>query len=44
MPTIDGKVEYNRAPRAPKAAITFRLRNKGIPYVTAAGRVVATST
>ncbi len=37
VPTIDGKVKYN-VPEGTQTGTTFRLRNKGIPYVNGRGR------
>ena len=37
VPTIDGKVSYN-VPEGTQPGTTFRLRNKGIPYVNGRGR------
>lgn len=37
VPTIDGKVEYS-VPEGTQSGKTFRLRNKGIPYVNGRGR------
>lgn len=37
VPTIDGKVKYN-VPEGTQPGTTFRLRNKGIPYVNGRGR------
>ncbi len=37
VPTIDGKVSYN-VPEGTQPGTTFRLRNKGVPYVNNRGR------
>ncbi|HXK78233.1 MAG TPA: molecular chaperone DnaJ [Oscillospiraceae bacterium] len=37
VPTIDGKVKYD-IPEGTQSGATFRLRNKGIPYVNGRGR------
>lgn len=37
VPTIDGKVSYT-VPEGTQPGTTFRLRNKGIPYVNSSGR------
>ncbi len=37
VPTVDGKVSYN-VPEGTQPGTTFRLRNKGIPYVNGRGR------
>lgn len=37
VPTIDGKVEY-AVPEGTQSGKTFRLKNKGIPYVNGRGR------
>ncbi len=37
VPTVDGKVEYS-VPEGTASGKTFRLRNKGIPYVRGRGR------
>ena len=37
VPTIDGKVKYD-IPEGTQSGATFRLRNKGIPYVNSRGR------
>lgn len=37
VPTIDGKVEYT-VPEGTQSGKTFRLKNKGIPYVNGRGR------
>ncbi len=37
VPTIDGKVEYS-VPEGTQGGTTFRLKNKGIPYVNGRGR------
>lgn len=37
VPTIDGKVKYD-IPEGTQPGTTFRLRNKGIPYVNGRGR------
>lgn len=37
VPTIDGKVEYE-VPEGTQTGTTFRLRNKGIPYINGKGR------
>lgn len=37
VPTIDGKVQYN-VPEGTQPNTVFRLRNKGIPYVSGRGR------
>ena len=37
VPTIDGKVEYNIS-EGTQTGTTFRLRNKGIPYINGKGR------
>lgn len=37
VPTIDGKVEYT-VPEGTQSGTTFRLKNKGIPYVNGRGR------
>ncbi len=37
VPTIDGKVKYD-VPEGTQSGATFRLRNKGIPYVNNRGR------
>ena len=37
VPTVDGKVSYT-VPEGTQPGTTFRLRNKGIPYVNGKGR------
>lgn len=37
VPTVDGKVEYS-IPEGTQSGKTFRLKNKGIPYVNGRGR------
>ncbi|MCL2579134.1 MAG: molecular chaperone DnaJ [Oscillospiraceae bacterium] len=37
VPTVDGKVSYN-IPEGTQPGTTFRLRNKGVPYVNGRGR------
>jgi molecular chaperone DnaJ len=37
VPTIDGKVEYS-VPEGTQSGKTFRLKNRGIPYVNGRGR------
>lgn len=37
VPTIDGKVQYT-VPEGTQSGTVFRLRNKGIPYVSGRGR------
>lgn len=37
VPTVDGKVSYT-VPEGTQSGTTFRLRNKGIPYVNGKGR------
>ncbi len=37
VPTIDGKAQYN-VPEGTQTGTTFRLRNKGIPYINGKGR------
>ncbi len=37
VPTIDGKVEYT-VPEGTQSGMSFRLKNKGIPYVNGRGR------
>ena len=37
VPTLDGKVKYT-IPEGPQTGTTFRLRNKGIPYLNGVGR------
>ncbi|MEG2372653.1 MAG: DnaJ C-terminal domain-containing protein, partial [Hydrogenoanaerobacterium sp.] len=37
VPTIDGKVKYD-VPEGTQPGTTFRLRNKGIPFVNGRGR------
>ena len=37
IPTIDGKVEYD-LPEGTQTGTTFRLREKGIPYLRGSGR------